>query len=79
MEQAGELHDQICDTAAGSFDALLWQLELARDYCDNEELLDTIIAGVKRLAGPGCSLELEQLMKAERTPRNTQDAKEASS
>jgi hypothetical protein len=57
-EQADELEDRICDTPAGSFDALLWQLELSRDNAAlapraNEDLLDTIIAGVKRLARTG--------------------------
>jgi hypothetical protein len=71
-EQADELHDQICDTPAGSFDALLWQIEHARLYFEYEGMLDTIFAGVKRLAGPSCSLGLAELMKAERTPRRAE-------
>jgi hypothetical protein len=70
-EQAGRLHEQICDTPASSFDSLLWQLELARDYCDNPDLLDTIIGGVKGLAGPNYELGLDELMKAERKPLAT--------
>jgi hypothetical protein len=39
----------------------------ARDYFDHVTLLDPIIAGVKRLAGPNCNTELERLVKSERT------------
>ena len=33
---------------------------------EDEELLDIIIAGLKELAGPACSLGLDQLLRAER-------------
>jgi hypothetical protein len=49
-DQAYELHTKICDTPASSFPALLYQLELLRDDLEVPDLLDTIIAGVKRLA-----------------------------
>jgi hypothetical protein len=69
-DQAADLQDKIRETPASSLSALLWQLELARDYIDHETLLDTIIAGVKLLAGPDFrGFELEELMKAERKPR----------
>jgi len=42
------LHTQICDAPAGSFDALLWQLELARDYCDNPYLTRSILEDAVR-------------------------------
>jgi hypothetical protein len=47
---------------------LLWQLERIRDYLEDAEdrdLLNSIMAGVKRLAGPDCNTELEELLKAE--------------
>ena len=77
-EKATELHEQICSTPATSFDALLWQLEAAAAVCGTaplaaEELLDTIIDGVKGLAGPACSLGLDRLLKAERTPSEPGD------
>jgi len=60
------VREQICSTPATSFDTLLWQLEAARDDFRDEELLDTIIAGLKGLARPACSLDLDQPLKAER-------------
>jgi hypothetical protein len=70
-DRLDEVHEQIVSTQASSFDVLLWQLEHARNYIEGEGLLDTIIAGVRWLAGPECDNELEQLLKAERTPRDT--------
>lgn len=69
-ERAYQIHDQVVETPAQSFDGLLWQLEFARDHLDFEGLTDTLIAGVKRLAGGACSLGLDELMKAERSPRS---------
>jgi hypothetical protein len=75
-EQAYEVHDQTVETPASTFGVLLWQLELARDFFDHDTLLDVIIAGVKRLAGSECNTELEELMKAERSPQNAGEPEE---
>jgi hypothetical protein len=53
--EACEIQDQIFETPATSLAGVLGQLDLLRDYYDLEDakLLDSIIAGVKRLANSG--------------------------
>jgi hypothetical protein len=66
-QKTSDLEEQIYSTPATSCDALLWQLEALRDETDDKELLDTIVAGVRGLAGSECNTELvEELMKTER-------------
>jgi hypothetical protein len=52
-DEAYELRVKILETPASSLTALFYQLELARDLVDYEGLVDTIIAGIKRLAAGG--------------------------
>ena len=56
--QTDEIDEQIWQLQATSFAGLLGQLEWCRrEYGSEEGKLDTIIAGVKRLAGPECNTE----------------------
>jgi hypothetical protein len=54
-EEVYELRVKILATPARSLSALFYQLELARPEVDYEGLVDTIIAGVKRLAAGGAA------------------------
>jgi hypothetical protein len=57
VDQAYEMHTKICDTPASSFPALLYQLELLREHLEVPDLLDTIIAGAKRLSAAASAEE----------------------
>ena len=76
-EQTVELADQAETTPARSFDALLWQLDILRDYVESESerRLATIIAGVEQLAGPDFRNKLEELIRGEREPQSDDEAR----
>jgi hypothetical protein len=54
-QRAAELYDIILETPARSAEeALQWQLRIARDFGENYELIDVMLAGIQHLMRDRC-------------------------